>query len=476
MQRRPDSIPELQDAEFPLETIGHHEAHAYSAFWPSPFQEALIVVIDGGGNTLTHGNDRYWWRLRREQASYYIGNDAGIELLRRDFDRPWEAGFGEIYRAFTHYLGWPSSTFAGNTMALAGLGDGSLLDRSVWAIENSRITCPIPVDPVRPIDMVFKLMSELSVPLPDFRFRDGFHQFHANLAELLQASLYRSLRWQIEQLVRKTGARKVCFAGGVALNCIAIGQLVADGVVDEVFVQPAAGDTGQCLGAALAAYDRLGGFRRPADSFDPFLGRKYSSEDVRIAVDAIHSSGLRCDISENSPDSVERVARLLMAGRTVAWFSGASEFGPRALGARSILADPRNAESRKRLLVTKDRDSFQPFAPSVLDASSHKYFLDRGSHYMTVAVRVRPEAQRHIPAVIHADGTSRVQLVATSSDTDFARLLYSFGRISGLDMLLNTSLNLRGEPIAETPMDAASIFLRSDIDCLFMDGTLITRQ
>jgi carbamoyltransferase len=474
--RDPNSVAELAQMGIDVQTISHHLAHAYSAFWPSRFDEALVIVLDSGGNTLGRDyGDGAWWTRPREQATYYIAAGGKLEIIARDFDRPYEAGFGELFRAVTHYLGWPSSTYAGNTMALAALGH-NLATRPIYAVEDGRLTAPLDVNPHDPVAMVAQLLTNLGVQAPPPRRRgEGITQELANLARLLQDSFYSALRWRVENLVKRTGIRRVCFAGGVALNCVALGRLLSDSVVDEIFVQPAAGDTGQCLGAAYAGLNQLDVPRPRLSESIPFLGRHYSDVDVAKALQLIDRSGREFDVVEGVVPAVQQLAEQLASGSLVAWFSGRSEFGPRALGARSILADPRSEDARKRLLLLKERDTFMPFAPSILATEASTYFVGTGSATMTLTVQTRPEICTRVPAVVHADGSARVQLVQMN-DSAFQLLIQRFYIETGVPMLLNTSLNLAGDPIAETPYDCASMFLRSDLDCLFLDGTLVVKR
>lgn len=468
----------LQGFSFPVITAGHHEAHAYSAYWPSPFDEALIVVIDAGGNTLSQDPSPDWWTSPREQASYYIGHGDQIELIGRDFDRPFEVGFGEMFRAFTHHLGWASASFAGNTMALAALTDSRPITNPIWRSGEGRLTAPVSlVSPRTPSKLVNELMRQTNYRPVARRLKgEAIHREHVNLAAWLQQSFYEALRFRVESLVRRTGIRRACFAGGVALNCVAMGQLLDDGVIDELFVQPAAGDTGQCLGSAFIAHKRLGGVRKIRSQFDPFLGRGYSNDEVIKAMKRIEDTSSRVSFRDRSPDVIHHAARLIAEGRIIAWFSDKSEFGPRALGARSILADARDQHIRKRLLSIKGREYFLPFAPSVLEADQSRYFATGGSNYMTRAVQVRKSVQGKIPAVVHVDQSARVQVVPSAIDSNLERILRAFAEHTGEALLLNTSMNLRGQAIVETPEDAVEVFLNSEIDGLFLDGYLAVKN
>jgi carbamoyltransferase len=451
-------------------TVDHHRAHAYSAFWPSPFEEAIVVVVDCGGNTWGPVYRDEWWRTRRQQATYYVGQGSEIEAIDADFALPYDSGFGEVFRAFTHYLGWPSSTMAGNTMALAAYSESTF--PSLFEPRSGRLTSPVPVRPFDPIGMAAECLRSVGVVAPPPRSGYDDPLRYADVAGLVQESLYDGLRWRIEDLVRRTGIRRACFAGGVALNCVAMGRLLDDGVLDGIFVQPASGDSGQSLGAAYAGFADIGGSRVPADEeFEPLLGRLYDSADLGFIAAEAGRAGLRV---LRGPDVIGRAAGYLADGRLVAWFSGRSEFGPRALGARSILADPRSRCVAESLRRVKGREAFRPFAPAVLDSAFSRYFVGRGSRTMTVAVRSTELARDEIPSAVHVDGRARVQTVP-GKGLPFDSLLFEFGRRTGVPALINTSLNLRGRPIVETPRDALTLFRESDLDVLYLDGWLITR-
>jgi carbamoyltransferase len=472
------SLGYFSDLGFSADAIGHHDAHAYSAFWPSPFDEALVIVMDCGGNTLDSGGPGRWWAHHREQVTYYVGRGSDIERIGRDFDTPFALGFGEAFRAVTHFLGWPSSTFAGNTMALSALGDATLHARPIWTVQENRLAAAVDMEnPHQPLTVVTAMFDAAGIrDVPPHRQGEPFSQAHQNVAQWLQDSFYEALRSSVAALVARTGIRKACFAGGVALNCVAIGQLLRDRVVEEVFVQPAAGDTGQCLGAAYFGCHKLGGSRVVSHSpFDAFLGRTYEESDRKDALLRIYESDTNASFFE-SPDGVAQVAKYIADGKIVAWFADKSEFGPRALGGRSIVADPHDVRVKERLARVKGRAWFLPFAPSVLDTAAESYFEDGSSAHMTVAVPVLDAKRKKIRGVVHEDGTARVQRVPDRADTPFAELLQEFGRITGDPVLLNTSLNLRGQPIAETPGDAVGIFLDSDIDCLFLDGIVVVKD
>lgn len=456
-----------------LLTLGHHESHAYSAFFASGFDRALIIVMDAGGNTLVPCNGIGWWRYPREQNSYFVGEGTTIKLIDRDFDSPYEVGFGEVYRAFTYYLGWPSYVHSGKTMALAAYADEEVIRDSFLFIMDSsgHIRSKLRADPLNPIKMVRNFAQEYRVVIPPARCPgDPITQEHMNLAGVVQSSLEKALLEKIRMLTKKTGITDVCLAGGVALNCVLNGKILNETSVRRLFIQPAAGDQGQCLGNAYYGLLQLSGERiRNIKPFDPFLGRPYATLEFTPS-----SNGWQ-PLDTGQP--LKLVAQLLADGKLVGWFNGQSEFGPRALGNRSILADPRRLESKYRLLGVKGREWFMPFAPSILWEYQSEFFeLDRESPYMSLASPVKPSKRRLVPAIVHQDGTSRPQTVTANTNPIFYQLLVEFHKVTGIPLLLNTSFNRKGEPIVETPQDAWEMFLNSDIDYLFTNGKLFAKR
>ena len=265
-----------------------------------------------------------------------------------------------------------------------------------------------------------------------------------------------------------------CEAGGVASNCVAVGRLVDEGVVDRVYVRPAAGDTGQCLGAAYAAAHKIGYTRQDMPKFGPFLGREYGRELIQAEVSRFQGLGSALGTVEG-PSAASMAATMISKGRLLGLFSGRSEFGPRALGARSIVADPRNSDVRLALSLLKGRESFLPFAPAVLTEYSSRYFKGHGSDTMTVAVKSRAIARSEIPGRVHADGTSRVQNVG-SGPSALRNLISEFFDLTGVPVLTNTSFNLAGQPIVESPADALDVLVHSRLDGVLFDDLLVIRD
>jgi len=450
--------------------VGHHASHAASTFYTSPFDEAVVVVIDAGGDVLS-GDPSQWWTAVREQHSYYVGRGDELALIGRDFTRPKEAGFGEVFRAFTYFLGWPSHVHSEKVMALAAYGEERRFPRSMFNLKVGRLESAARVQsPEDPFELVRQTYALLGVKTPNPRRpTEPFESEHADMASFVQRSLREALAAKVQELIETTGIRNVCLAGGVALNCLANGYLLEHTDVEQLYIQPAAGDHGQCLGNALMGTQMLGGRLRSKGIFDPYLGPPIAamppcSTDNRLVV----SSGR---------DAIKVAAALLARGDILAWYSGRSEFGPRALGGRSILAHPQLQASADRIRTIKGRPTFCPFAPSILASEASKVFsIYENCHYMTMAVQVVPEWRSCIAATVHVDGTARVHVVPDQNNSPYHQLLTAFFDITGLPVVLNTSLNLDAEPIVETPGQAWQLFMHSDIDALYLDGVLFAKR
>jgi carbamoyltransferase len=300
--------------------------------------------------------------------------------------------------------------------------------------------------------------------------------FHKDLARSLQYVLEEILLGKIAYLHELTGSENLCMAGGVALNCVANGRIKREGPFKRIFIQPAAGDSGGALGAAAIAHKRrTNGKTESLSTFrHAYLGPSFSSEEVTSFV---QSTGVKArDFRGREAELLEVVARSLAAGKVVGWFHGRMEFGPRALGARSILADPRDNTMQDRInSIIKQRESFRPFAPAVLEDRAAAHFdLDHASRYMLETCQVKSPIK--LPAITHVDGSARVQTVDSDTNPRFARLLQAFERLTGCPILLNTSFNLNYEPIVCTPADALICFIRSGLDVLVLEDYVIDRS
>ncbi len=464
----------------------HHESHAASAFFPSPYPEAAILTVDGVGEWTT--------------TSYGVGTGNRLEL-QAELHFPHSLGL--LYSAFTYYCGFRVNSGEYKLMGLAPYGEP------------------------RHADLIRRELIDLK-PDGSFRLNLGYFDFPAGLTmtnerfhrlfggpprtpetplDQRHMDLARSVQEVTEEVVlrlgrhvrRVTGRRHLCLAGGVALNCVANGRLLREGVFDDLWIQPAAGDAGGALGAALVAWHGHLDQPREADGRTDamqggLLGPEFGRDEIR---EWLRGQGLEAE--EVADDELAgRVAGWIAEGKVVGWFQGRMEFGPRALGARSILGDPRSARMQEVMnLKIKFRESFRPFAPSVLVERASEWFdLDRPSPYMLLVAPVarqrwrgggdpgagRPLLERlhavrsEIPAVTHVDHSARVQTVDGSFNPAYRRLLEAFDRLTGCPVLINTSFNVRGEPIVATPADAVRCFQRTHLDALALGPFLMRKS
>jgi carbamoyltransferase len=291
----------------------------------------------------------------------------------------------------------------------------------------------------------------------------------------MQYELERAMIYKAEALYQLTGVKNLCLGGGVALNCVANRKILDNTSFERIYICPAPGDSGQCLGNALYGWTAIAGQpRRQMEPLGPYLGRSYSVDEVLSSIDSI---GDRLTAVKTS-DVAEDTAHLLADGHVIGWFQGGSELGPRALGGRSILADPRQPAMKDYLnLIVKRRDPFRPYGPSVLDGSVEEFYdLTHRSPYMELTASADHAVRKVVPAVTHVDGSSRPQTVATYENALFVRLIETFRNLTGLPLILNTSFNLGGEPIVESPTDALECFLRSDLDVVVIENFIVRRS
>jgi carbamoyltransferase len=438
--------------------VRHHDAHAASAFYPSGFDEALILTIDGSGET--------------ESSLLATGGPAGIDELARV---PLPTSLGALYLALTVYLGFRGLGDEFKVMGLAAYGDPEryrgLFERLVGLEADGRYDTVGMTAP----DLREQLASTLGPPRrPD----DPVTAEHADAAAGLQNILERAVLHTLEHSRRETGLERLCMAGGVALNCALNGRIARSGLFDDIFVQPAASDEGGSLGAALHVWHDQGpgrdetGTRCEHVFYGPSYGGTELLDTLEDFADAV--------TWRESDDPAAEAAEFMAAGGVAGWFQGPMEFGPRALGHRSILADPRDASVKDRVnRMVKHREPFRPFAPAVIEEAAGDWFDMTGlreSPYMLFTVPVLPGLADRIPAVTHVDGTARVQTVSARIEPLFHRLLGRFGAITGVPILLNTSFNVNREPIVCSPTDALRCFLNTDIDGLFLGRYAVSKR
>ncbi|MEA2879129.1 MAG: carbamoyltransferase [Hyphomicrobiales bacterium] len=474
------------DWEKKLRFTEHHESHAASAFYPSPFDEAAILTLDGVG----------------EWATTTMGVGTGNQLsLDQEIHFPHSLGL--LYSAFTYYTGFKVNSGEYKVMGLAPYGEPkfaqAIMDNviDVQADGSFRMNMDY-FDYCTGLKMTNEKFDALFGGKPR-KPEELLTQREMDLAASIQAVTEEIVLRLTRALAAKTGQKNLCLAGGVALNCVANGHVLRDGKFDKIWIQPAAGDAGGAVGAALATYYLASGAARPngggKDSMrGSYLGPSFGDEDVAARLKNI---GARFALlAEES--LVSEVVKALASEQAVGWFQGRMEFGPRALGARSILGDARSPTMQKMLnLKVKYRESFRPFAPAVLREHVADWFeLDRDSPYMLLVANVTPERRRtmtedekklwgidqlnvvrsDIPAATHVDYSARVQTVHRESNPKFHQLLEAFSGLTGCPVLVNTSFNVRGEPIVCTPEDAFRCFMGTDIDVLAIGNCLLRKS
>jgi carbamoyltransferase len=438
-------LPNFLKSEFPgierarLEFVPHHVAHAASAYLAAPWRDSAVLVADGRG----------------EHSSYLGGHvrDGKLKVLAT---QQLPHSLGLLYEELTMHLGFLRSSDEYKVMGLAGYGKPRFLNdmrRAITVREDGGFN-------VEAIDF--------SKYAPKRGEDDEFAGAHADLAASVQARLEEVLLDLARWLHERTGSRYLTMAGGVALNCVANARIAREGPYESVWVQPAAGDAGTSLGAALFAAEKHGDRTRPMTT--AALGREWSEDEIARRLDTAHVEYERPD------DIASSVAQILADDGVVGWFQGRSEFGPRALGHRSLLANPRYPENLERLNNIKGREQFRPVAPMVLEDRAAEIFEGQlPSPYMLFTHRVRPQWRDAIAAAVHVDGTARVQTVSALDEPLVARMLREFDRLTGTPVVINTSFNTAGRPMVDDPRDALECFGSAPVDALAIGPFLLRR-
>ena len=464
----------------------HHASHAASAFYTSPFVDAAFLTMDGVGEWAT--------------ASYGVGNGNKMEILA---DIQFPHSLGLLYSAFTYYTGFRVNSGEYKVMGLAPYGEPKyknlIFEHLIDVKEDGSFM----------MDMsYFNYASGLTMT------NDKFHNLFGGPprtpeSDLTQKEmdLARSIQEVTEEVVFKmaknvkkvTGKKYLCLAGGVALNCVSNGKLLRSGIFNDIYIQPAAGDAGGALGCALIAwYQHLGNDRKTDGVSDfmkgAYLGPQFSNNEIKIFLDKKGYSYKELEDNELP----EMIADLIADQKVIGWFQGRMEFGPRALGGRTIIGDARSAETQKTInLKIKYRESFRPFAPSVREENISEYFeIDRPSPYMLLVADVKKEkqlkmnkeqesyfgldklniARSEIPAVTHVDYSARIQSVNKTTNPRYHQMLTKFNEKYGCPVIVNTSFNVRGEPIVCTPQDAYTCFMRTEMDYLILNNYLLKKS
>lgn len=453
-----------------LHFVEHHRAHLASAFFASPFDEAAVVSIDGFGDFSS-----VMWGIGR-------GNHIDVRGCV-----PFPHSLGHFYTAFTQLLGFPKYGDEYKMMGLSAYGQPRFAPRvrDVVRVEGDQVRLNLDyfIHHTKGVDMTWDGGEPVIGPIYSAKMveifgparipRSPLEHRHADLAASAQAVLEECYFAILNAVYERTGLKTVCLAGGVALNCVANGMIFDRTPFKDVYIQPAAHDAGTAIGAALYAWhqvlDRPRGFVMRHVHYGP----EYSDAAVERELKAGNLHYERLDETQ----LIDRTAREIANGKIVGWFQGRMEFGPRALGARSILADPRRKDMKETLNARiKFREPFRPFCPSVLAEATGDYFeIDYPSPFMVQAYKIRPEQRERIPAVTHADGTGRLQTVERDVSPRYWKLLKRFGELSGVPILLNTSFN-ENEPIVNTPAQAIDCFMRTKMDALAMGSFLVLKS
>ena len=463
----------------------HHLSHASAAFYPSPFKESIILCMDGVGEWAT--------------TSAWVGKGKLIKPI-------WEISFphsiGLLYSAFTYYCGFKVNSGEYKLMGLAPYGK------------------PIYEDLIKENLIDIKNDGSYKLNMSYFKFHRGFRmtsskfdnlfgskarkseseitQFHMDMAASIQKVTEEIIIKIVKSLSKKTGIKNICLSGGVALNCVANGKLVEEKIFEKIWIQPASGDSGSALGAALYCWHNFYNKPRkinPNDSMKgAYLGCEFSNKYIIDFLKSVKASYK----SEKDQILFKKIAKFLDEGKVIGWFNGPMEFGPRALGARSIIGDPRNQNMQKVMnLKIKYRESFRPFAPSILEEDLKDYFsLKQISPYMLLVSQIKKKFKKLItkeddelsgidklnilrsdfPAITHVDYSARIQTVSFQTNPRFFNLIKAFKEKTGCPMVVNTSFNIRGEPIVCSPKDAYECFMRTEMDILVLQNQILLKE
>lgn len=473
--------------EGPIYFTTHHASHAASAFFPSPFKEAAIITFDGVGEWST--------------TTWGVGCDNKIDL-RHEIRFPHSIGL--LYSAFTYYTGFKVNSGEYKLMGLAPYGEPKYAqkiydhlidikdDGSFW-LDQSYFNYSAG------LTMTNQKFDDLFGQPPRVAEDAQLTQFHMDIAASIQKVTEDVMMRIVNHVHKETGMENLCMAGGVALNCVANGIIQREGPFKNVWLQPAAGDAGGSLGGALFAWYQLGDNPRSLETPDSqtgsYLGPHYSNDQIKQYLD---SADADATFYEQDDELCDEIAKLLDAGKVVGLFQGRMEFGPRALGGRSIIGDPRNVEMQTKMNVKiKFRESFRPFAPSVLAERAADYFdLDGTSPYMLLVAPVKEEIRKplteeqqqlfgieklkairsELPAITHVDYSARVQTVDPLGSPRYYKIIKAFEKLTGCGVVVNTSFNIRGEPIVCRPEEAYRCFMFTDMDALVLENFICLKE
>ena len=442
----------------------HHLSHAASAFLVSPFEEAAIITADGVG----------------EWASTAWGVGRGNEIdIRKEIAFPHSVGL--LFSAITAYLGFKVNDAEWKVMGLAPYGRPTYVDQFREVVD-------VREDGSFRLNMKYFAHARSTKSMLNRHWERLFGQpqrpretelsaFHEDIAHSGQKIVEEIMVKMAGHVHRETGMKNLCIAGGVGLNCVANWKILQQTGFENIFIQPAAGDSGGAMGTAFHIYNTLLGRKREFVMNHALLGPSFSNEEIKRVLDTFEAI---YEVMETEEELLERTVEMIAAGKVIGWFQGRMEFGPRALGSRSILADPRSEEMKNIInSKVKFREPFRPFAPAVLKELAHEWFempAGMDAPFMLLVPNVRPEKQEIIPAVTHKDGTGRVQTVTEDINPLYYRLIRRFGEKTGVPVVINTSFNVRGEPIVCTPRDAYNTFVNTGIDAIVIGKYVLTEK
>ncbi len=464
----------------------HHLSHAASAFYPSPFEEAVILTADGVGEWAT--------------TTVAIGKKNNLEI-KKELHFPHSLGL--LYSAFTYYTGFKVNSGEYKLMGLAPYGRSLYTDKILENIIDLKDDGTFMLDQnyfnySTGLTMTNKNFDDLFGQKPRKPETEKITQFHMDIASSVQSVTEKIMLLLAKSLKKEYGIPNLCLAGGVALNCVANGKILKEKIFENIWVQPAAGDAGGSLGAALAYWHiDLNNERKEINKDNmcgSYLGNEFQENEI---VEKLNEIGAKYD-KLNQEEMIKKTVEDLANGKAVGWFQGRMEFGPRALGNRSILGDPRSDRMQKNLnLKVKYRESFRPFAPSILRQDLSKWFsMDVDSPYMLLVANINPEKKiemsveqkklfgidklnikrSEIPAVTHVDYSARVQTVTSETNKRYYDLISKFKEKTGCPVIINTSFNVRGEPIVNTPIDAFNCFMGTELDFLIIGNCILDKK
>ncbi len=446
----------------------HHEAHAASSFFCSPFEESVILTIDGVGEWTT--------------ATFGFGKSNNIKI---DYRIKFPHSLGLLYSAFTAFLGFEVNEGEYKVMGMAPYGQPRYIDKIYKIVKvNDDGSFYLDMDYFSFHYSTEKTFSQKFVELfgeprkpKDSEYLDTYY---ADIAASIQFVTEEIILKMVKNLIKKYNLRKLCIAGGVALNSKANGRILQETDIEEIFIQPSAGDGGGAIGACLWAYHQLLGYPRKFVMSHAYWGESYNEEQIKTFLD---NNNIKYTYFFEEDKLCEFIVDNLINNKVIGFYQGKFEFGPRALGNRSILADPRNPEMKD--IVNKKikfREPFRPFAPSVIHKFTDEYFELKSSSrqypakFMLLVAPVKNGKKNTIPAVTHVDGTGRLQMVYEDTNPRYYNLINTFYQATGIPVVLNTSFNLKGEPIVNSPKDAYSTFIRSGLDILCLDKFVINKE